>query len=148
MDSLLELILGVLDGKAVVPEFAVEDTTHCGCIMEPGMWGSDGFHWARLDLERLWLMEKWRFADARPGWAQESLRKEWARWCGREEDAGRIGGDGLHVNMRPYLGQAVAIELCKAYRAKVAEGLEQETARKAPKPKTYEKIPAYFGSDR
>lgn len=137
--TLLQLIQAALRGKVTVPEFTPEDTTHCGCLLEPGFWGADGFHWARLDAERLWLQEKRRFADARPGWSREALRKEWSRWCGREEDAGRIGADGLHVNMRPYLGLPVAVEPCGAYRAKVAESLEQEAARKTPKPKAYER---------
>lgn len=110
--------------------FEPSDTSHCGCALPEGCWGSGGWHHARYDQQALYAREKARFAAARQGWTTGELRLAWAEWLDTEEEAGNFSESGMHVTWKPYVGLPYAFEPCPAYRAKVRAELEGGQAEK------------------
>jgi hypothetical protein len=146
--SLLGLLKGVLRGLQApsLPEGQDDvHVSHCGCPLPEGCWGSHGWHFYRETLYTLDRRERIKFAAERPGWSVEELRRAYGAWWRELDMAGQLDNEDVPAIWRPYLGQVIAYEPCPAYRAKVAQGLEAETAKRAPTKKTYERKPAYFG---
>jgi hypothetical protein len=122
-DALRAIRSGISTKGAEMPE----GPSHCGCILPEGFWGDSGWHFTRYDAQRLYTTEKWAFAKQRPYMSREAIRREWAAWLDAEEEAGRIGPDGLLDRLRTYLGLPVAVERCPAYDAAVNRGEDRST---------------------
>jgi len=147
--SLLSLLRRVLRGQAVVPELPAVQTpsSHCGCALPEGCWGSDGWHHYEATLQTLDRMARHRFAEERPGWSISELRKAYGAWWRELGISGQLDSDDTPLAWKPYLGKPMAYEPCRAYRAKVAQNLEAETAKKTPHRRGYEQpANAYLGS--
>jgi len=151
VSSLLGLLKQVLRNRAAPqPELsavAQSPLSHCGCSLPEGCWGSDGWHHYAATLYTMDRAERARFAAERPGWSVGELRKAWGAWWRDLDTAGQLDSEGVPLMWKPYLGRPMAYEPCPAYRARVAQGLEEDVAKKTPRRRRYEQ-PAniYLGS--
>lgn len=129
--------------------FDPADTSHCGCALASGCWGSCGWHFARWDQQALYRREQQRFAEARQGWTTGELRRAWAEWLMAEEDAGNFSETGMHITWKPYAGLPYAFEPCPAYRAKVrAELADGQAEKQVERRKRYDGPPPNGWSPR
>lgn len=147
-NSLLGLLKGVLRGRQTpsLPEGQDDvHVSHCGCPLPEGCWGANGWHNYLATLYTMDQRERRKFAEERPGWDKPELRKAYGAWWRDLELSGQLDADDIPLMWKAYLGRPFAYEPCPAYRAKVAQGLEAETAKRVPAKKTYERSRPYFG---
>lgn len=122
-----------------VPQFEPSPVSHCSCALEAGCWGSEGWHFAPHGIESLVRMEKRRFAEQRPGWSQEALRRAWGQWLVREHEEGRLDDEGMHLAWKPYAGLPYAFEVCQGFLRNYRIYLESKQAdRSVERKKSYE----------
>lgn len=140
-NSLLGLLRQVLRGRVAVPELpaAQQPVSHCGCPLPEGCWGSNGWHNYQATLYTMDQRERRKFAEERPGWDKAELRKAYGAWWRDLEISGQLDAEEIPLLWKPYLGRPFAYEPCPAYRAKVAQSLEDQTAKKTPKRRAYER---------
>lgn len=123
-----------------LPAEELEDVAHCGCTFEPGCWGTDGWHFSRYTVPKLYEAERARFARERIGWSVPKLRAAWAEWLDNEEREGRLDERGVHQLWKPYIGLIYAYERCPPYLEKYRAELEaRDAGKKAENKKDYDK---------
>ena len=102
----------------------MDETSHCGCLLPEGFWGSDGWHFKRYTRGDLVTLMKRRFKEERPRHSNTDLAREWGVYWKREMEQGYVK-DGVHVSMSTYLGLPVAVERCERYMALYRSKIDQ-----------------------